>query len=148
MVWFGREGRRASPDETALVEEAAALVTGRMEGGDRDPAWVHLNGLAHGDPHHLALQAEVARRQRPERPGSWEGTRTDILLELVRLADGSAEVITHLQRSCLIPLELRLLEPRFGDRLPSEVLVLALTRLHSHPITLDRRTAGPPDGRS
>jgi hypothetical protein len=106
---------------------------------------VQLNWLAHGDPESLARQGEQAGRHRPERPGSWMRVRTDILQELVGLADGRAEVIAHLQRACLIPLELRLMDPVFGDRLPSEVLVLALTRLRSHPITLDHGSAGPPD---
>jgi hypothetical protein len=150
MDWFGRERRRGPRAESALVEEADALVTGRMRGKDGAPAWVHLNWLAHGDPGCLALRCEVARRRRrrPERPGSWAHTRSEILVELVHRADGRSEAIAHLQRACLIPLELRLMEPPFGDRLPSEVLGLALTRLRSHPIVLDRGTAGPPDGRS
>jgi hypothetical protein len=37
------------------------------------------------------------------------------------------------------------MEPSFDNVLPSDVLVLALTRLRAHPIALQYRAASPPE---
>ena len=126
--------------------EASALLTGQLESaGTGIPAWARVNLLAHARPLRIIHERDERRRGAPEPLGSWARTRSDLLEELVDLAGGRSEHIEQLQRACLIPLELRLMEPCFANLLPSEVLVLALTRLHAHPISMDHRATRPPD---
>ena len=128
MDWIGSGGAWGP------VEEASALLSGGLTANDEDPVWAQLNCLAHGDPVWLVRDREGRRGCGRERLGSWARTRSDILEELVDLGAGHPAAIEHLQRACLIPLELRLMDPTFSTLLPHEVLVLALTRLRAHPI--------------
>ncbi len=149
MDWLGRQRRSARRDEAALADEAAAFLTGDFAmhlafTGVGMPAWAQVNSLAHGRPSLLVRDLEL-RRWVPERVGSWARTTFDILEELVELAAGQTGQIEQLQRECLIPLELRLMEPLFDSVLPSDVLILALTRLRAHPIALQHRAASPPE---
>lgn len=149
MDWFGRQRRRRKRDGLALVEEATAFLNGDLavhlaSTGSGIPAWARVNTLAHARPLLLIRDLEL-RRCVPGRVGSWSRTMLDILRELAELASGEPCRIEQLQRECLIPLELRLMEPSFRDVLPSDVLILALTRLRAHPIALRYRAASPPD---
>jgi hypothetical protein len=152
MDWFGRRERKLGDDAFALVEESTAFLTGHYLArvasakgrGSGAPAWAQVNALAHARPDSLLRQLELQRRSGLERPGSWSRTRFDILREVVDLADGRPGRIEQLQRGCLIPLELRLMTP-FRDVQPTDVLILALTRLHAHPLALRRRMATPPE---
>ncbi|MGD0392002.1 MAG: hypothetical protein ABSC41_05105 [Acidimicrobiales bacterium] len=149
MDWFGRQRRSSRRDEAALVIEASAFLTGDFAVHLASttagvPAWARVNSLAHAPPPLLVRDLEM-RRYVPARVGSWARITFDILQELVELASGHTDRIEQLQRECLIPLELRLMEPSFDNVLPSDVLVLALTRLRAHPIALQYRAASPPE---
>ncbi|MGA3147160.1 MAG: hypothetical protein ABSF33_06760 [Acidimicrobiales bacterium] len=149
MDWLGRQRRSSKRDEAALVNEATAFLTGQFAAHVAStsaglPTWARVNSLAHARPSVLVRDLEL-RRHVPERVGSWARTTFDILEELVELASGQKGRIEQLQRECLIPLELRLMAPSFDNILPSDVLILALTRLRAHPIALQYRAASPPE---
>jgi hypothetical protein len=150
MDWMGRERHKLRTEELALVGEARALLSGTLvahvgPGSVGMPTWARVNWLAHAHPAVLLHEFDVQRNRAPQRSGSWARTNVDILQELVELAAGESPLIQQLQRGCLIPLELRLMEPPLSDVLPSEVLVLALTRLHAHPIALRHPSVSPPE---
>jgi hypothetical protein len=87
----------------------------------------------------------MATTPHPQQLGWWARARCDILREVIALSAGHPGRIEQLQRECLIPLELRLMDPSFREVHPSEVLVLAPTRLHAHPLAQQQRMASPPD---
>jgi hypothetical protein len=146
MDWFARGRRRVRGQGSGLIEEASALLTGQLDNaGTGTPVWARVNSLAHARPLRLLHECQVRRRNTPEPLGSWARARSDILEELVDLAGGRSQRIEQLQRECLIPLELRLMEPHLANLLPSDVLVLALTRLRAHPISMDHWSTRPPD---
>ena len=150
MDWFGRKRRKFSEDALALTEEATALLTGHimtvaLRAGTGTPAWAQVNFLAHGRPALLLRQFELEQQRLPHRIGSWPRTKSDILQELVVLAAGRPERIEVLQRGCLIPVEIRLMESSSITVQPSDVLALALALLHAHPLGLHHRMLLPPE---
>ena len=148
MDWRGRRRHtRARNPATRLADEAEAFLIGRYtETGDPGagwPAWARLNWISHAAPEEV-----VARVGDPGRPlgrlGSWEWAVGALSEELVSIAGGQTPVIDVLQRGCLVPLELTLMQPAFWSVLPAEVVALALTRLRAHPPVRRHGLRGPP----
>lgn len=103
--------------EAALSAETEAFLEGRivehlMTAGRTVPTWALLNRLAHASPSELASLAEIEGRpgNAPE-PGEpvWRAAQRSLASRLLARGARSDE-ITRIQRTVLVPLELRLIE--------------------------------------
>ncbi len=138
MIWRSRSRMRREQAEVVLVEEAEAFLTGRYEaavtrGASGVPVWARVNWLAHAPPSDLTALTLDGRLE-PTPRGSWAWAVHELTLEIVELAQGNRSLIERLQRECMIPLEMALLDPHLWSALPAEVVLLALNRLRSHPV--------------
>jgi len=110
-----REDRAVQAELDPVVNDAAALLSGRMAGcwgpGDAIPAWVRINVLAHGDWDQLRSLVDQGGFARGS---GWDAALGFLAAELVIVA-GDPEGLLTLQRSTLIPLELDMLarEPTY-----------------------------------
>jgi hypothetical protein len=130
------------------VEEAEAFLAGRygsalQRAGDV-PVWARMNWLAHASPSELKARIEEDRRE-PAPSGSWAWAVHELNQEIVELAQGDCSQIGRLQRDCMVPLEMALLDPQYWPALPSEIVILAVNRLRGHPVARAYR-AGIPEG--
>ena len=134
------------------MEEAEAFLTGRYEaavtrGAGGVPVWARVNWLAHASPSGLTALALDGRLE-PTPLGSWAWAVHELARVIVELAQGNDSLIERLQRECMIPLEMTLLNPQFWPALPAEVVILAVNRLRSHPVVraFPGTAAGGPPG--
>lgn len=104
----------ATRDSQALVAECGAFLTGRYaqeldDSRDPVPAWAWLSILAHGDEDDLAAFASEDRRRRPPREAAiWRQAVGFLALEVLSQARRGRCPLVELQRTTLVPLELRL----------------------------------------
>jgi hypothetical protein len=122
--------------ESRLAAEAETfLAGGGREGWTPDrpmPPWMHINWLAHSTP------SEIEERARAEwgltRPsGSWGWAVSTVARELYVCSHGDDGLVLQLQRDCLIPMELSLMDPERREFLPEQLVALGVPRLHAHP---------------
>ena len=138
MEWRRRAERtRVVRQVAALVEESEAFLLGRyLETRARSaagsPVWTRCNWIAHAAPDEI-MAAVAGPARLSGRPGSWAWAAGTLADELIRLAGGEPGAVGDLQRGCLVPLELTLMEPAFWNVLPADVVALARTRLRAHP---------------
>lgn len=128
--------------EDGPVREAEALLAGGARHGYPltqvpVPAWTEVNWLAHADP---ALIGQRVRYEsglhRPQ--GTWAWATGLVARELLDLAAWRPELVVQLQRECLVPIELWLLERDHHGLAPDQFVSVGIERLRSHP--RDRRT--------
>ena len=104
-----RRGRRLEPERLVSIgDELEAFLAGRYVRFQRDrhreiPSWAWLNRLAHGTSDEVIALGE----RRVRRRDAWEHAEQLLAREIMVLAGGDLE---GLQRSVLMPLELRLAE--------------------------------------
>jgi hypothetical protein len=138
MRWLGLRSDGSRPGEQRLVEEASAFLDGRYAEAVADgttglPVWAELNRIAHRRPAEVTARRGDGAVARPVPLGSWAWAEEAIGEELTRLSRGDGERVARLQRECLVPLELSLMSPLFGNVLPAEVVQLAVSRMRMHP---------------
>ena len=139
---FRRKARRARSnrrDQTGegLIDEIESFLAGNalrsyVDSGLPVPPWANINWLAHGEP--AELRERVRLEYGLERlEGTWAWAVSTVARELLE-AGGADPVVVRLQRDCLVPIELALLER--GDRgfLPSRLVSIGIPRLRSHPM--------------
>ena len=134
MILWRRRGRRR---ERFLVRETEAFLTGQIHtcyAKARRPApnWAELNWLTHGHPDQI--RERVLSESGLERPnGSWQWATSVLARELLHDGGGRNDVIALLQRDCLIPMELVLLDHDHNELLPAHLVALGVPKLRSHP---------------
>jgi hypothetical protein len=113
----GKEQPLATDDW--IVEEAEAFLSGEYgeflrRRGAAVPDWVQLNPLAHGD---IRIIRRILRRNATKRVMSradraewiWRNAQRMLASEVIELAKGDPELLSHVQRRALVPLEFRLM---------------------------------------
>ena len=123
MRWFGSGGgdeRPLTASSARLVADTEAFLAGRYASHlrhhhDAVPAWARLNRLAHGDLASLhqcrrpfAATKSAAFADWTEE--SWRRAQQRLATELLELVDNDPDKLSHVQRSVLVPLELRLIQ--------------------------------------
>jgi hypothetical protein len=123
MRWFGpkRDDERPLTASSArLVADAEAFLSGEYANHlrrhrDAVPGWARLNRLAHGDLSNLqqcrrpfAATKSAAFADWPEE--SWRRAQQLLASELLDLVDNDPDKLSHVQRSVLVPLELRMIQ--------------------------------------
>jgi hypothetical protein len=137
-----RRGHTLRRGGARLVAETEAFLSGRYldallldDGGIA--AWVWINRLAHADA------VDIIEERRVSAPlGSWAWAVDALTETTVTLAAGDPTVVRHLQRSCLVPLELTMMGPEFTTVLPAEVVALGVRQLQARAHT-DGGGSGP-----
>ena len=81
--------------------------------------WARVNWLAHGSPSDLTTQGPGKGRLEQPPLGSWAWAVDELAREIVDFAQGNGSLIERLQRECMIPLEMALLNPQFWPALPA-----------------------------
>jgi hypothetical protein len=119
-----------------VLEEAEGILTGqarcRYHGTAHPPVWTEVNWLAHADP--AAIRDRVGYESGLRRlDDSWEWATTTLARELLERAGWQRDVVVQLQRDCLVPIELTLLDDVGNDLLPRHLVTLAIARIRSHP---------------
>jgi len=122
MRWFQprRDDERPLTASSArLVADAEAFLAGEYANHLRRhrvavPGWARLNRLAHGDlaslhqcRRPLATAKSAAFADWPEE--SWRRAQQLLATELLKLVDNDPDKLSQVQRSVLVPLELRLI---------------------------------------
>jgi hypothetical protein len=130
-MFFRRRGRTGP-----VLEEAEEILTGqarcRYHGAHPPPVWTEVNWLAHADP--SAIRDRVGYETGLRRlDDSWEWATTTLARELLDRAGWQRDIVVQLQRDCLVPIELTLLDDVGNDLLPRHLVALAVARLRSHP---------------
>jgi hypothetical protein len=131
--------RKARRDQTGdgLVEEIESFLTGNalrsyVASGLPVPTWANINWLAHGEP--AELRERVRLEYGLERlEGSWAWAVSTVARELLE-AGGADPVVVRLQRDCLVPIELALLEQGDREFLPARLVSIGIPRLRAHPM--------------
>jgi hypothetical protein len=149
MDWRGRaQHKREQGMVSQLVSEAEAFLSGRYlevarTSGRGVPGWIQCNWIAHAPPEEIVVAAGDPSGS-VVRLGSWAWAVRALSEEMVGLTAAETGAIGDLQRGCLVPLELTLMQPAFASILPAEVLSLAVTRLRAHPCPGRRGMPVPP----
>jgi hypothetical protein len=121
--WFGQrrgEGRALSAGSSPLIGDIEAFLSGYYADhlrrrSDAVPGWARLNSFAHGD-------LEILRRVRrpfatpscaafadwPEE--TWRIAEGVLASEVLEIVANDGEVLSRLQQTVLVPLELRLMD--------------------------------------
>ena len=104
----GRPQQRA---DISVVQVAEALVQGEVlialqERGEAAPAWGYLNLLAHSDRSSLRRVRDFNQSRMPL--SGWGTVVFDLIVDILNLVPTDEQLIT-LQRTALIPLELKIL---------------------------------------
>ncbi len=137
---FPHRRSRSARQEQVLLDETEEFLAGRVllrygEAGRPLPVWVAANWLAHAEP--AAIEARVRYEAGLQRlGGSWEWAVTTLARELVELAGRRPEVVRQLQRDCLVPVELAVLDQGRADLLPLHLVALGRARLRGHSGTV------------
>lgn len=120
MRWFGRPGGNGphSAAGSRLIVDAEAFLAGDFAGHLRSqdeivPAWARLNNLAHGD---LQSLRQARRAFVPTSSAALDWTETTwrnaervLANELLEFVENDPEVLSRVQRTVLVPLELELM---------------------------------------
>jgi len=128
----------SSPDERELVRESESFLLGTYveylrSQGRWVPPWAWLNTLAHGDPETVrALAADEAVHGPPcaaERV--WQQAVAYLAQELALRCEGGS--LAGVQRSTLVPLELRLAAIPTSDMDPGDFVCEVMRALGERP---------------
>jgi hypothetical protein len=137
--------RRAVTPELEVLDEVdwyldGTLLTHRRTRPARMPPWAWISVLAHGDPDALADLAAPEGRDHVVAP--WPLAVSFLAGETLDVAGRQAGAVRALQRSVLIPAELRFLErsARGGNPGPEQFATEVLAELE------EQRSAGPRPG--
>ncbi|MDA8290063.1 MAG: hypothetical protein M0Z33_00025 [Actinomycetota bacterium] len=122
-----------------VVSEAERLLTGRardaFDAQRGAPAWVAVNLLAHATPPELR---GVAAQCSPDRAAGFSAALGYLAASLLSCAPSAPELLA-LQRSELVPLELRLLDdPSHSPATLGQLTALVLDTLDAHRAHRDR----------
>jgi len=131
--------RRARREETGdgLVDEIESFLAGNavrpyLDSGLPVPAWANLNWLAHGRPAELRERVRLESGLR-RMEGTWAWAVSTVARELLEAGREDA-VVLCLQRDCLVPMELALLDQGGRGFLPSHLVTLGIPRVRAHPM--------------
>jgi hypothetical protein len=133
---FRRKTRRNEAVD-GLVGEIESFLAGNalrsyLDSGLAVPAWANVNWLAHGRP--TDVRERVRLEYGLERlEGSWAWAVSTVARELLD-AGREDSVVLRLQRDCLVPMELALLDQGGRGFLPSHFVTLGVPRLRAHPM--------------
>jgi hypothetical protein len=133
MTWFGRRLDKKHPlmeDSSQLIADTEAFLAGNYAGrllrnGEKVPGWAQLNQFAHGD---IEILCRARRPPSSRRQGTladpleeaWRTAHELLSREITRFVRCDPWLLSHLQRSVLVPLELQLMHK---DRLTAFELV-------------------------
>jgi hypothetical protein len=133
---FRRKSRRDEAGD-GLIEEIESFLAGYalrsyLDLGLAVPAWANINWLAHGRT--ADLRERVRLEYGLERlEGSWAWAVSTVARELLE-AGREDSVVLRLQRDCLVPMELALLDQGGRGFLPSHLVAIGVPRLRAHPM--------------
>ena len=132
-----RRGVRSQRHARRCVAECGAFLEGRalfvyLANGCAVPTWARVNWIAHVDP------SAVIDRYRSEHglrrlEHSWPWATSTLTNEMVEIAGADRDVIRQLQRDCLVPMELTLLQSGGGGFGPEHLVAQGVPSLRAHP---------------
>lgn len=125
----GRPQQRA---DISVVQVAEALVQGEVlialqERGEAAPAWGYLNLLAHSDRSSLRRVRDFNQSRMPL--SGWGTVVFDLIVEILNLVPTDEQLIA-LQRTALIPLELKIWDGREMLSSPQDLDILVRSALY------------------
>ncbi len=125
----GRPQQRA---DISVVQVAEALVQGEVlialqERGEAAPAWGYLNLLAHSDCSSLRRVRDFNQSRMPL--SGWGTVVFDLIVEILNLVPTDEQLIA-LQRTALIPLELKIWDGREMLASPQDLDILVRSALY------------------
>jgi hypothetical protein len=125
----GRPQQRA---DISVVQVAEALVQGEVlialqERGEAAPAWGYLNLLAHSDRSSLRRVRDFNQSRMPL--SGWGTVVFDLIVEILNLVPTDEQLIA-LQRTALIPLELKIWDGREMLASPQDLDILVRSALY------------------
>jgi hypothetical protein len=120
--------------DISVVQLAEALVQGDVlialqERGEAAPAWGYLNLLAHSDRSSLRRVRDFNQSRRPL--SGWGTVVFDLIVDILSSVPSDEELIT-LQRSALIPLELKIWDGREMLASPQDLDILVRSALYRY----------------
>ena len=133
-----RRGRRENdrpltPVGARFVDETESFLSGTFAQemrarGDAVPGWARLNVLAHGDLATIEGLRQSSGATAPayvDEDDAWSSAVRVLATELAALVEGDAGLLMRIQRSVLVPLELRLIQVESRRTLTAPDLVQA-----------------------
>lgn len=136
ISWWGRGCEDPTPVEPTAACEAfldgryLEMACGR---GELPPAWVWLSALAHGAESTIASAAASPAAARPELE-PWVRVQRLLARRVLEVSQLTAESLTTLQRTTLIPLELSLIGATTGPSTLLRVVSTALDQVVPRPV--------------
>jgi hypothetical protein len=116
-----------------LVTETEAFLAGRI--GEvvlglplAGEAWIPVNRLAHAPARELLADSCRSRRGGPPW-GSWAWALQTVLGEMRDAADGREDRMQELQRGCIVPYELSVLEASYPATAPVDLVAEVVSDL-------------------
>lgn len=130
-TWRDGVGRFFSAHQE-LGDECEAFLDGRFlertrgrQGAHRLEPWMWLNAVAHGSidrVRELSTQGAIAGAG-----GKWYDVRSSVAGEVLRRCGRDERELAHIQRSVLVPIELRLMHS--SDVTPAQVTEMVIVEL-------------------
>ena len=120
--------------DISVVQLAEALIHGDVlialqERGEAAPAWGYLNLLAHSDRSSLRRVRDFNQSRRPL--SGWGTVVFDLIVDILSSVPTDEE-LTALQRSALIPLELKIWDGREMLASPQDLDILIRSALYRY----------------
>jgi len=120
--------------DISVVQLAEALIQGDVlialqERGEAAPAWGYLNLLAHSDRTSLRRVRDFNQSRRPL--SGWGTVVFDLIVDILSSVPTDEE-LTALQRSALIPLELKIWDGREMLASPQDLDILVRSALYRY----------------
>jgi hypothetical protein len=138
VMWFGQrkgEGRPLLAVSSRLIADTEAFLSGDYADHlrrccDVVPGWARLNSFAHGD---LERLRQVERPFAAPRSAAvaewieetWRSAQRVLASELLELVDNDPEMLSRVQHTVLVPLELQLMHTEAESGLTAFELVQA-----------------------